>query len=56
MAERHVRGAIVNELGAGSRFAHELVAHELRAAGVFAATAPVVASGFQPPASSAHKA
>jgi DNA-binding MarR family transcriptional regulator len=34
MAERHVRGAIVNELGVASRYAHELVALELRAAGV----------------------
>src|SRR3954453_20529335 len=34
MAERHVRGAIINELGSAARFAHELAAHELRAAGV----------------------
>jgi DNA-binding MarR family transcriptional regulator len=34
MAERHVRGAIVNELGAASRLAHELAAVELAAAGV----------------------
>jgi DNA-binding MarR family transcriptional regulator len=34
MAERHVRGAIINELGSASRFAHELAAAELRAAGV----------------------
>jgi DNA-binding MarR family transcriptional regulator len=34
MEERHVRGAIVNELGVASRYAHELVAFELRAAGV----------------------
>ena len=30
MAERHVRGAIINELGSASRFAHELAAAELR--------------------------
>jgi DNA-binding MarR family transcriptional regulator len=34
MAKRHVRGAIINELGAASRFAHELAARELEAAGV----------------------
>jgi DNA-binding MarR family transcriptional regulator len=34
MAERHVRGAIINELGSASRYAHELAALELRAAGV----------------------
>lgn len=34
MPERHVRGAIINELGSAARFAHELAAHELRAAGV----------------------
>ena len=34
MAERHVRGAIINELGTASRYAHELAALELRAAGV----------------------
>ena len=34
MAERHVRGAIINELGNASRYAHELAAVELRAAGV----------------------
>jgi DNA-binding MarR family transcriptional regulator len=34
MAERHVRGAIINELGSASRFAHELAALELRQAGV----------------------
>ena len=34
MAERHVRGAIINELGAASRYAHELAALELRAAGI----------------------
>jgi DNA-binding MarR family transcriptional regulator len=34
MAERLVRGAIINELGSASRYAHELAATELRAAGV----------------------
>jgi DNA-binding MarR family transcriptional regulator len=34
MAERHVRGAIVNELGVAARYAHELAARELDAAGV----------------------
>jgi DNA-binding MarR family transcriptional regulator len=34
MAERHVRGAIINELGSASRYAHELAALELRKAGV----------------------
>jgi DNA-binding MarR family transcriptional regulator len=34
MAERLVRGAIINELGAASRYAHELAAEELRGAGV----------------------
>ena len=34
MAERLVRGAIINELGTASRYAHELAAAELRAAGV----------------------
>jgi DNA-binding MarR family transcriptional regulator len=34
MSERHVRGAIVNELLAAARFALEVSARELRAAGV----------------------
>ena len=34
MAERIVRGAIFNELGVASRYANELLAAELRAAGV----------------------
>jgi len=34
MPGRHVRGAIVNELGLASRLAHEISAAELRAVGV----------------------